>query len=149
MLSREQSDKILGLCKYEKYYEDDEGYFTHPYYAELINAFGYEVVSVKDSGDYQGDYFYILRNGSSFGWLVFGYGSCSGCDSMQACNTPAEVLDLAMRLENNIIWHEDAAGLKDYLENKDHEGEFYGYRSSWPEMVEEMIIEMEASPYAL
>lgn len=57
-----------------------ENYTT---YGDIINSFGYEVVIEKDFGDYQGDFCYILKDGNRIGYLIVGYGSCSGCDALQ------------------------------------------------------------------
>ena len=52
-------------------------------YGEIVKSFGYEVVAEEDFGDFQGDFCYILKDGNRIGYLIVGYGSCSGCDALQ------------------------------------------------------------------
>lgn len=61
-------------------------------YSDLIESAGLTVVSEKDFGDYQGDLvFHLVQNtpeGAAHGILIQGYGSCSGCDALEAA-TPS------------------------------------------------------------
>ena len=54
------------------------------HYGDLVDSLGHEVIAEESFGDYQGDQAYILRGQDRrIGYLVIGYGSCSGCDAMQ------------------------------------------------------------------
>lgn len=84
-------------------------------YGEIVESFGYEIVDSEVFGDYQGDYCYILRNEDTIGYVVIGYGSCSGCDALQAaepwcrcgnectCDWSA-LINLRYEILNNIKW---------------------------------------------
>src|SRR3990167_9158170 len=52
-------------------------------YRSVITTMG-EVVAQVDEGSYQGDSFVLLRRGNRFAYFTFGWGSCSGCDAMEA-----------------------------------------------------------------
>ncbi len=58
----------------------------YPYYgyADLLDSFELDEVLSGCAGDYQGDLFSLFKDGSKYGYLVFGYGSCSGCDTLEA-----------------------------------------------------------------
>lgn len=88
-------------------------------YEDLINSFGHEVLLQKDSGDYQGDSWFLLKNGDQYGLLTFGWGSCSGCDALQACDSYKEVVELQSELWNSIQWFDNKEATLFYLRTKD------------------------------
>lgn len=53
-------------------------------YEGIVGSWGYEVVDQQGFGDYQGDIAFMLRDGERVGYIVIGYGSCSGCDHLQS-----------------------------------------------------------------
>jgi len=63
--------------------EDREKYGS---YEAIIDSWGYEVKHCDMTGSYQGDYLASLYddNEKKWGFLVVGYGSCSGCDTLEA-----------------------------------------------------------------
>lgn len=80
-----------------------------------------------DDKDYQGD-FYILygdEGGSGpFGFLNFGWGSCSGCDALQACDSWEEIQELYNNLESSILWFNNAKQAFDWFMNHDWDGDY-------------------------
>ena len=103
--------------------ESEEGFsFVHDY-EPIIRIFG-EIVLKVSTKDYQGDSWVILRKNADFGWLRWGWGSCSGCDSLQACSTFEDVDDLIDDLERGILWFGSLDELKSYFREKDWEVEF-------------------------
>ena len=60
-------------------------------YRPMIDSFGYEILLQVDDKDYQGDSRLLFRDVSRYGILIFGWGSCSGCDSLQACESLEDV----------------------------------------------------------
>jgi hypothetical protein len=54
-----------------------------PDYRSLVSSFA-EVVVERVFGQYQGDILFLLKQGKQRGLLVVGYGSCSGCDQLEA-----------------------------------------------------------------
>ena len=66
--------------------------FYPPDYEQLIESIGIQIiVSVSDDG-WQGDTRLLFYEEDKYGFLVFGWGSCSGCDALQACQSKKEVL---------------------------------------------------------
>ena len=98
-------------------------------YEALIDELGYERLITVSDDDYQGDSYMLLRDGETYGYLVFGWGSCSGCDALQACETHEEVEELKMELEQAIYWGESLEDVKAYVGRADEVGRFYGDRS--------------------
>lgn len=111
-----------------KLYENiDDEYFSAYSYWPMIDSFGKELVHVDDE-NYQGDTRVLLERGGNIGLLIFGWGSCSGCDALQACTNYKELQDLYNRLESSIQWWDtDAEALK-YFNEHDWEGDY-----SWRE----------------
>ncbi len=73
-------------------------------YDPLLSSMGFEIALRRDDDGYQGDSRLILRHGSLYGLLFFSWGSCSGCDRLQACKTVSDLEDLRRQLFNSIQW---------------------------------------------
>lgn len=110
----------------------DRTYFDSPYdYDPIIKSFGEVLVQVDDD-DYQGDTRVLLRKGSRFGFLVFGWGSCCGCDALQACDSYQEVDELIDDLENDIKWFDTLAEAQAYIANdEERQGSYYYHEAEW------------------
>jgi len=70
--------------------DDSWGYGYEYSYEELIESITARVKWTIKAGfkDYQGEYFYFGEDGEGkVYFLNSGYGSCSGCDALQACDT--------------------------------------------------------------
>lgn len=117
------------VTKAEELYKEDCFYDYQP----IIDSFG-EVVLQKDKEDYQGDSFVVLKNNAKYGFLTFGWGSCSGCDALQACNTFSEVDELIESLYNSITWFDNLNDLKDYVKKRD--SDWYTYDDTFKEFKE-------------
>ena len=108
-----------------KYRDGKWSYFDGDY-GDLVSSFGYEMVREERVGDYQGDLYYLLRDGDRWGFLAVGYGSCSGCDALQACEKPTDVESLRESIHNNILWANSSGELWDRLVALDWKGNWYG-----------------------
>lgn len=65
-----------------------EGY---PSYEEVFErATGAEVIESRSFGSYQGDAVVVLQGNQGFGFAIYGYGSCSGCDALEGELVDAE-----------------------------------------------------------
>lgn len=95
-------------------------------YDELIASFEYEVLGQLDTGSYQGDTQVLLRDGDRYGYLLFGWGSCSGCDAMADCRNVAQATELRDELVAGITWFDTAAELLSFLENRDWDLQWLG-----------------------
>lgn len=92
-------------------------------YDPMIKAFGNCVVQV-DSDDFSGDTLVLYDNDGAIGYLHFGWGSCSGCDALQGCNTYEELQELCDYLQNQIIWFSDVTAALDWFESHDWESDY-------------------------
>jgi hypothetical protein len=92
-------------------------------YDELLKSFGHEVVLKVDERNYQGDSWVIFRDGGRYGYLCFGWGSCSGCDALQACQNEEDVEELRQKLRSDTRWFDDAEACLDFFYGHDWEGD--------------------------
>lgn len=90
---------------YEAIYgkNDRDYFFGHGDYTPIIEWCG-DVKVRHDENDYQGDTIALLKKGNTYGILQFGWGSCSGCDALQACDTEEETEELARGMAASIEW---------------------------------------------
>lgn len=91
-------------------------------YNPLIESLG-EIILQVDDHDYQGDSRVIFKRGGEYGLLIFGWGSCSGCDALQACSTYQDIEELRSRLASDIRW-ESPVNLLVYFQTHDWEGDY-------------------------
>ncbi len=75
-------------------------YFEYDYVDDNL---GTELVHVRDN-DYQGETRILLRDGNRYAIRIYSWGSCSGCDFMQACETYEEFLDYANNAYDSLEW---------------------------------------------
>jgi len=108
-------------------------------YTPLLNSFGYDIIIRVDVKDYQGDSYLLFKNGKKLGYLIFGWGSCSGCDALQACKSYKAIEELREKLHNSIKWFNNAKDMLDYFQNKDWEDEFFWYVDEGKEFVRKVI----------
>jgi hypothetical protein len=92
-------------------------------YQPIIDALGTAVVQVDDD-DYQGDTRVIFKKGKEYGYLKFGWGSCSGCDALQACDSIEEVQKLVDELQEQVKWFDSLEELQKFFRTHDWEGDF-------------------------
>ena len=57
---------------------------NYPADEDIVADWGFEIVATETFGSYQGDLLFTLRDGERIGYVVIGYGSCSGCDALEA-----------------------------------------------------------------
>ena len=101
-----------------------DNYFWAPCnYSPMLALFG-EIVVQCDEDNYQGDTIAVVRNCDSYGYLTFGWGSCSGCDALQACGSVSEIVDLANDFQSAIKWFDSLQELKNFVNTHDYEGDW-------------------------
>lgn len=117
--------KIMGLTKAKDIFpEFQENTYDEQYdYDKIVETFGTILDSVKNKG-YDGDTIYLLQKDNQFGYLVVGWGSCSGCDALMSCNTFAEIDALIEQLYLGIVWYDSKEELYNYINNKDCDLEY-------------------------
>ncbi len=98
-------------------------------YEPMVTAFGQRTIVSEDDADYQGDSYRLLGDGDEpdqkYGLLIFGWGSCSGCDALQQCDSVAELQDLADSIQDSIKWFCNKSDLRKYMEEHDWEGDWH------------------------
>lgn len=96
---------------------EDWGYAYN--YGPIIESLGTVVVQVDDE-DYQGDTRVLLRRGDEeWGHVIIGWGSCSGCDALQACSSWSEVRDLREQIANSVRWFASTREAMDWFTHHD------------------------------
>ncbi len=117
-------------------YPDYDSGDTISNYQPLLDSFDYEILIQVDDEDYQGDSRLLLYDEGRYGLLIFGWGSCSGCDALQACDSFEEVDELRHFILNDIQWESDSKKMKSWIENKDWELEYSWYDKETEEFVD-------------
>lgn len=109
-------------------------------YEGLVDSFGVEIVFSEHDDDYQGDSFYLLKDAEGrYGFLSFGWGSCSGCDAYQAIWNEGNdaLVELRDELWESVRWFDSLDGLRVYLLDN-NKLNWYGYRSSFKVFLEKL-----------
>ena len=97
----------------KEFYESD--------YGPLLESMGWTILLKVDDQDYQGDSRVLFRDGNRYGFLIFGWGSCSGCDALQACDTFEEAEQLRNRLVHDTEWYDSKENCLRRINTKDWE----------------------------
>jgi hypothetical protein len=110
-----------------------EGYLG---YDDLINSMELTTLVEGMDHDYQGDSYYLFENDGQYGLLIFGWGSCSGCDALEAVyDDYDQIVALRDNLYNSIQWKTHTEMVQ-YINAKDFNGEFYMYSKEGKAFVE-------------
>ena len=99
----------MGVKKASELYPDYDVHWIGPYdYSPIYKSFG-EVVRKDDIGDYQGDTQVLLfdKERNQYGYLMFGWGSCSMCDRLQGCQSYDDIDELIGELYASVRWFDD------------------------------------------
>lgn len=107
-------------------------------YQPMIDAFGNVAIQVDDN-DYQGDTRVLYDNDGKIGCLIFGWGSCSGCDALQACENMEEVQDLCNELQDSIKWFDSKEDALKWAKEKDWATEWFWHEDGGKEFVQKII----------
>jgi hypothetical protein len=131
---------IGGFMDVKELYPESEGtYFCS--YQPMIDSWGEVLVQVDDH-DYQGDTRVLLKKGKKIGLITFGWGSCSGCDALQACSNYRDLQNLYDVLESNIKWMTPKESLK-YFREHDWKGDYGWHTTGRDQFVKEAIVVLE------
>lgn len=96
-------------------------------YEDILDSFEYDILFTTYIGAYKGDILTIFRDENRYGFLTFGYGSCSSSDALQACYTWEEVDELQVKLFESIEWFDSREEILGYFLEKDWKGQYYWY----------------------
>lgn len=118
---------------------DTSNYYS---YNELIDSMELDEVFSEHDNDYQGDSYYLFKRGDEFGILVFGWGSCSGCDALEAAyGNIEETTALRDDLYASIRWM-SRDELKEWVGNKQWDSEWYYYREAGKDFIARLKAEV-------
>jgi hypothetical protein len=117
-------------------------------YDALIESFEMESLIQVDDDDYQGDSYVLFRNNDQFGILIFGWGSCSGCDALESItdhypsgkNKVEIVKDLNEfrdEMYSSITWR-SRDEMVEYVSTKDFGLEWYNFNDGGRKFVKEL-----------
>jgi hypothetical protein len=99
----------MKTLELEKTWHDDAGFRLVQGYDGFVQSFEVETVAFANTGSsYQGDMHYMLfdKNNGEYAYLCIGYGSCSGCDWLEAMegSSEAEFIEARDDLWNGLEW---------------------------------------------
>lgn len=119
-------------------------------YEAAIKGLNLEVIAETYLGSYQGDwvavlkdYEYYMAGEKAYGFLVYGYGSCSGCDSWQASRNAVERLEELSNMVDNIQWFSSLQSLKEYVALRDNANSWYCNEGDEYEKFRKAVAELE------
>ncbi|HEY9774545.1 MAG TPA: hypothetical protein V6C81_12150 [Planktothrix sp.] len=124
----------MARINVENIYQTSEGqsFFELYNYEPMVTAFGQRTIVAVDDYYHQGDSYRLIADGDEpgqrYGVLIFGWGSCSGCDALQSCSSFKEVQELADSTQDSIKWFADKEALRKYVVEHDWKGDY-----SWPD----------------
>lgn len=128
--------------------EHEEGRIFYPDnddYEPIIEFFCRNIIARHNDDDYQGDTLVLFRDDTGkYGYLEFGWGSCSGCDALQSCETLKEISDLMQSLYDGIKWFDTVQEAQKFFETHDWEGD-WTYKKRKP-FIEECKEALRGSP---
>lgn len=107
-------------------------------YQPILSELG-EILIQVDDDDWQGDSRVLYKDGDRYGYLQFGWGSCSGCDALQACSTIKEIQELMDSLQSRIQWFDDAVEAYHYFNTHDWEGDYSWHDTEQKAFVQKVL----------
>lgn len=92
-------------------------------YQPILNSFGNILIQVDDTY-YYGDSRVLYQQENKIGYLQFGWGSCSGCDALQSCDSIEEVQSLMDKLRSSIMWFDNPQQALAFFIDHDWDGDY-------------------------
>ncbi len=130
--------KPIGEVYAEHAKDYSDGSFYGPSdYMPMLESMGHEILLKVDDRDYQGDSRIVFKDGERYGIWIFGWGSCSGCDALQGCESMDEVDELRTRLCDQVKWFDSKEECLKYVNTHDWEGDYSWHQEETREFVSE------------
>lgn len=120
-------------------YDDGDWWANKPSYRAIVESFVPTILLEVSDHDYQGDSRFLVQDGPRYGWLQFGWGSCSGCDALQACDTRDELGRLWERLRDSVKWFKNKQEALKFFQEHDWEGDYSWHDDEQKEFVKEAL----------
>ncbi len=122
----QEKNDLWNTCIYESDYQP------------IVDAFGNIILQESDD-DYQGSTWVLYQDNDKIGFLRFGWGSCSGCDALQACRSIEEIQELMDELWQSIMWFDTKAEAYKFFVEHDWEGDWDSRLEESQRFVEQAI----------
>ena len=108
--------------------EWEHGTGVSAYYEQLYHSFG-PVLLDEGYGSYSGDTLVLYGHNweGPVAYLNFGWGSCSYCDALEACDTIAEVNELMGQLYRSVRYFDDVDAFLAWATGEGGTGSFEWY----------------------
>lgn len=106
----------------KRLYEEPDNFEWYGY-QPLLSSFGTILIQIKDN-DYQGDSRILYSDGRRIGFLMFGWGSCSGCDAFYRCDTFEEAEEFRDNLYGSIKWFDNQKQALEWFKTHDWKGDY-------------------------
>lgn len=107
-------------------------------YEDVVSCFGNIVIKVNDDS-YSGDERYLLEKDGKYGYIIIGFGSCTGCDWLLGCDTEQEKESLIFDIKNDIKWFDNLSDLQRYFSKKDWELEYSWHADETKDFINKVI----------
>lgn len=108
---------VLGYCPLK----DHDGT-----YEELFEfGSGAQILTQVDMDDYQGDSIALVFKDDKYAILNWGWGSCSGCDALEASRGIEEELCELFHNLNSLVWYSKSEMIA-HIQHKDWSIEWFG-----------------------
>ncbi len=118
------------------YPDIDVNYFELWDYQPIIDYLG-EVLIQRESGEYEGDIHVLLLEDGWYGFVSIGYGSCSGCDALKACDSYEDLETLILGIVNSVKWFKSSQEVLDCILSEERKFSYYFHEESYQEFCEE------------
>lgn len=119
------------------------GFKTQGDYTPIVEHLG-KVACRLDANDYQGDSYVFYKEENKYGVMIFGWGSCSGCDALQACDSVEELDSLIEQMTGDVRWFNTAKELYDWLNDDNYQQTQWHFHSkmfnNFKEKVNDMLV---------
>lgn len=102
--------------------QDD--YFDPPSYTSIINALCDTILVIHSDSGWDGSTYAYVKLGDQYGYLEFGWGSCSGCDALQACESYKDLEELFLSFKQSINWFNSELEFLSWFNQHDWQGSF-------------------------
>ncbi|MFA5322051.1 MAG: hypothetical protein WC373_05200 [Smithella sp.] len=123
--------------------KEDGYFFSTGDYEPILKSFGEVKIQVDDK-DYQGDSRVLYKKDNKYGYLQFGWGSCSGCDALQACDSYKAIDDLICQLNESIKWFDSKEEALKFFQSHDWDGDYSTNSEEQKQFVLQCIKELSA-----
>ena len=131
------TDRQVYTAIAKSLFMNPDGFMRAYDYDKIIEALG-DIVARGDTNDCQGDTVAIVKRDGKFGFVAFTWGSCSGCDALQACDSYEEVGELIESIDKSIVWKDTIEEMKAYVNSDEREMSHYVHLEFWPDLKQQV-----------